>query len=133
MKSAMLRGRYLALLGPLCLAAAVPPRSPDPQLWVSNELSNTVTVISPRTNAVTATIPVGKRPRGLAPSPDRRTVYVALAQDDAVGVIDVAQATLTKTIPAGRDPELVVVSPDGKTLYVSNEEIAHASDRKSVV
>src|SRR5205814_8391373 len=116
-----------ALLAPLCLASASPAPARDPQLWVSNEVSNTISVIAPRTNAVTATITVGKRPCGLALSPDRRTVYVALGQDDAVGVIDVAQAKLTRTIPAGRDPELVVVSPDGKTLYVSNEEIAHVS------
>src|SRR5881409_1952521 len=87
-------------------------RTADPQLWVSNEVGNTITVISPRTNAVRATIAVGKRPRGLALSPDNRTVYVALGQDDAVGLIDVAKAAMTKTLAAGRDPELVVVSPD---------------------
>src|SRR5439155_6445169 len=115
MNPAMLRGRYLALLGPLCLAAAVPTHSPDPQLWVSNELSNTLSVISPRSNGVTATIPVGKRPRGLGGSPDRRPVYVALGQDAAVGVTDIAQAKLRRRSPAGRDPGLVGVSPDGKT------------------
>src|SRR3989475_8375608 len=116
-----------ALLAALCLATASPAPARDPQLWVSNEVSNTISVIAPRTNTVTATITVGKRPRGMALSPDGRTVYVALGQDDAVGVIDVAKATLTRTIPVGRDPELVVVSPDGGTLFVSNEEIAHAS------
>src|SRR5947207_13950942 len=63
----------------------------------------------------------------MALSPDRRTVYVALGQDDAVGVVDVASGQMTRTIPANRDPELVVLSPDGKVAYVSNEEIAHAS------
>jgi len=116
-----------AVLAPLCLASASLAPARDPQLWVSNEVSNTISVIAPRTNAVTATITVGKRPRGLVLSPDRRTVYVALGQDDAVGVIDVAQGKLTRTIPAGRDPELVAVSPDGATVFVSNEEIAHAS------
>src|SRR5437773_12043530 len=127
MRSAMTRARYGALLAPLCLAGAGPTRSADPQLWVSNELGNTITVVSPRTNAVRATIAVGKRPRGMALSPDKRTVYVALGQDDAVGVIDVASGQMTRTIPANRDPELVVLSPDGNVAYVSNEEIAHAS------
>src|SRR5437660_678139 len=116
-----------ALLAPLCLASASPAPARDPQLWVSNEVSNTISVIAPRSNAVTATITVGRRPRGMALSPDGRTVYVALGQDDAVGVIDVAQGKLIRTIPTGRDPELVAVSPDGATLFVSNEEIAHAS------
>ena len=56
MRSAMTRARYGALLAPLCLAGAGPTRSADPQLWVSNELGNTITVVSPRTNAVRATI-----------------------------------------------------------------------------
>src|SRR2546425_10957658 len=60
-------------------------------------------------------------------SPDGHTVYVALGQDDAIGVIDVARAAVTGTVPAGRDPQLVGVSPDGHTLFVANEEIAHAS------
>src|SRR2546425_8032611 len=63
----------------------------------------------------------------MALSPDKRTVYVALGQDDALGVVDVASSRMTRTIPANRDPELVVLSPDGKVAYVSNEEIAHAS------
>src|SRR5438034_7936916 len=44
-------------------------------------------------------------------SPDHRTAYVALGEDNALGVIDVAAAKMTGTLPAGRDPELVVLSP----------------------
>src|ERR1051326_6074446 len=102
-------------------------RSAGPALYVSNEVANTLSVISPQSNSVVATIAVGKRPRGLAASPDRRTSYGALGQDDALGVIDVASGKMTRTIPVGRDPELVMLSPDGKVAYVSNEEIAHAS------
>src|SRR3989475_56240 len=119
----------------LCAAAFAAPllltgarsASPEQLLYVSNELPNTISAIAPHTNTVVATIAVGKRPRGMALSPDRRTVYVALGEDDALGVVDVASAKQTQTIPAGRDPELVVLSPDGKIAYVSNEEIAHAS------
>src|SRR5437870_4560322 len=92
-----------ATLAALCLASASPAPVRDPQLWVSNEVGNSISVVAPRTNTVTATITVGKRPRGMALSPDGRTVYVgAQRQDDAVGVIDVAKATLTRTIPVGR-------------------------------
>src|SRR3954454_21021367 len=39
----------------------------DDHLWVSNEPKDTVTELDPKTNAVLATIPVGKRPcSGLA-------------------------------------------------------------------
>src|SRR5256885_17219837 len=101
------RARALAL--PLLLATALPlpTRSGGPSLYVSIEIDNSVAVISPRTNTVVATIAVGKRPRGMAARPDRRTVYVALGQDDALGGIDVASGKLTRTIPAGREPQLV--------------------------
>jgi len=49
------------------------------QIFVSNEKSGDLTVISSDGFKVVATIPVGKRPRGIRASPDGRTVYVALS------------------------------------------------------
>jgi len=49
------------------------------QIFVSNEKSDDVTVINGGDNRVIATIPVGKRPRGIHASPDGKTVYVALS------------------------------------------------------
>src|SRR4051794_40772421 len=46
---------------------------------VSNEKSGDVTLIDGATQKVIATIPVGKRPRGIHPSPDGRALYVALS------------------------------------------------------
>src|SRR6201995_5032544 len=51
----------------------------DYQIFVSNEKSGTVTVINGADFKVSATIPVGKRPRGIHASPDGKTVYVALS------------------------------------------------------
>src|SRR5256885_12441378 len=104
-----------------------PTRSGGPSLYVSNEVDNTVAVISPQMNSVVATIVVGRRPRGLAASPDRRTVYVALGQDDALGVIAVATGKMTRTAPAGPAPKPVGPSPAAKVASVSNEEIPTAS------
>src|SRR5437762_2664499 len=100
------RRRAAVWAASLGLMSALGASSREPLLYVSNEIPNTISVVSPRTNAVLATVPVGKRPRGMALSPDRRTVYVALGQDDAVGVVDVASGQMTRTIPANRDPEL---------------------------
>src|SRR2546423_9983943 len=115
--------RAAALTAPLLLLSVFGAGSREPQLYVSNEIPNTIAVVSPRTNAVVATIPVGQRPRGMALSPDRRTVYVALGQDDALGVVDVASGRVTRTVPADRDPRLVGLSPDGKVAYGSDGEI----------
>jgi YVTN family beta-propeller protein len=49
------------------------------QIFVSNERSGTVTVIDGSDFHIIATIPVGKRPRGIHASPDGRRVYVALS------------------------------------------------------
>jgi YVTN family beta-propeller protein len=48
-------------------------------VYVTNEKSGDVTVIDPGTHTVVATIPVGKRPRGIHVSPDGKTVYVAVS------------------------------------------------------
>src|SRR5512140_1424383 len=47
------------------------------RVYVTNERSGDVTVIDGATLKVTATLPVGERPRGIHPGPDGRTVYVA--------------------------------------------------------
>src|SRR5579862_3509505 len=49
------------------------------QIVVSNERSNDITLISGADYSVLATIPVGKRPRGIHGSPDGKLVYVALS------------------------------------------------------
>src|SRR6266516_1117712 len=121
------RRHAAAFAAPLLLLSVFGAGSREPQLYVSNEIPNTIAVVSARTNAVVATIPVGQRPRGMALSPDKRTVYVALGQDDALGVVDVASGRMTRTIPANRDPALVVRWPQSKRASGSNEGVAAAS------
>jgi len=55
-------------------AASVPYR-----VYVTNERSGELTVINGADFSVIATIPVGKRPRGIHVSPDGKTVYVAVS------------------------------------------------------
>jgi YVTN family beta-propeller protein len=50
--------------------------------YVTNGGDNTVSVIATATNTVTATIPVGAGPGGVAVSPDGNTVYVANGGDN---------------------------------------------------
>jgi YVTN family beta-propeller protein len=51
----------------------------DYLIYVSNERSGDLTVINGNDFKVTATIPVGKRPRGVHVSPDGKLIYVALS------------------------------------------------------
>src|SRR6202142_1592922 len=71
---------------PVFLAAAliavpgIAARAAAPyQVYVTNERSGDVTVINGGDFSVAATIPVGKRPRGIHVSPDGKVVYVALS------------------------------------------------------
>jgi YVTN family beta-propeller protein len=93
--------------------------------YITNFLGNTVSVVDTTTNTVTATIPVGQGPEGVAVSPDGSTVYVANNPAGTVSVIATASNTVTATIPVaplGLSIAIfgLAVTPDGSTLYVAN-------------
>src|SRR5882762_7814907 len=121
------RRRLAALATLLVFASAFGAGAREPQLYVSNELPNTISVISPRTNAVVATIPVGNRPRGMALSPDKRTVYVVLAQGDVHGPLVGAQRHATRAIAHrdGRDHGVGARGDDGDGIgeFVADVEL----------
>jgi YVTN family beta-propeller protein len=80
----MMANRYLkraigvVVLGSLSLGSASGTASAAGwRIFVSNEKSNDITVIDGADLKVIATVPVGKRPRGIHASPDNRSVYVA--------------------------------------------------------
>ena len=56
-----------------------PPAPGAYRIYVTNEVSGDLSVIDSSTNSVIATVPLGKRPRGIHASPDRKTIYVALS------------------------------------------------------
>jgi YVTN family beta-propeller protein len=71
-------------------------------------------------------------PMGVAVSPDAKTAYVVLDNNDTLTKIDLTASTPKEgsEIRVGNVPHSVVISPDGKTAYVSNEagRIATAND-----
>src|ERR1700738_2047497 len=89
--------------------------------YVSNEKSNTVSVIDTDKWVVTNTIKVGQRPRGIEFTRDGKFVLVAVADDDTIQMIDTATQEVTDTLPSGPDPELFVQDKAGRVLYVANE------------
>jgi YVTN family beta-propeller protein len=83
----------------------------------NNASSNNVSVIDTRTNKVTATVPVGAGPWGVAVSPDGRKVYTANWYY-TVSVIDTATNAVT-SIPniwngVGGNTMGIAVSRDGR-------------------
>src|SRR5580698_4169833 len=87
--------------------------------YVSNEKSNTVSVIDTDKMETVATIKTGQRPRGIEVSRDDKSVYVALGDDDIIQVIDAKTLTVVGDLPSGPDPEQFAIDPAGKLLYVA--------------
>jgi len=126
-------------------ASEKPPESPY-YVYVTNEKSGDLSIIDPLKNEVIATVPLGKRPRGIHVSLDGKTIYVALSgsaiggpgvdesklpppdkKADGIGVFDVPSRKLVRVIASGSDPEEFDLSKDGKLIYISNEDAAVAS------
>lgn len=91
-----------------------------PRAYVTNVLSNSVSVVGTATPRVEATIPVGREPRGIALSPDAAWAYVTNTKDNSVSVIETATNRVVATVRVGRGPQGVAVAPDGRFLYVVN-------------
>src|SRR5215468_469716 len=89
--------------------------------YVSNEKSNTITVIDTDKFEPVKTIKVGQRPRGIDLTKDGKFVLVAVGDDDTIQMIDTATGEITGTLPSGPDPEFFAQDPAGKFLYVANE------------
>ena len=101
-----------------------PPNSN--KLYVSNEDSNSVSVVSKTSLSVTATIllPVGSKPHHINFSPNGRFVYVAEFGSNKIAVIDTAADALvaefvTNPAPTAA-PHAVWISQDNRTLYAAN-------------
>jgi YVTN family beta-propeller protein len=71
-------------------------------------------------------------PTGVAVSPDGKTAYAVLDNNDTLAKIDLTAATPTEgtQLRVGNVPQSVVISADGSTAYVSNEagRIATSND-----
>jgi len=71
-------------------------------------------------------------PTGIAVSPDGRSAYAVLDNNNTLAKIDLTQPTPVEgpEIRVGNVPHSVVITPDGKTAYVSNEggRLVKASD-----
>ncbi|MGH9206790.1 MAG: choice-of-anchor tandem repeat GloVer-containing protein, partial [Acidimicrobiales bacterium] len=91
-----------------------------PPAYVTNTGSNTVSVLDPATNTVTATVTVGVKPEGVAVAPDGQHAYVTNAGSNNVSVIDTSTNTVAATVPVGVAPKGVAINPTGLHAYVTN-------------
>jgi YVTN family beta-propeller protein len=101
--------------------------------YVTNNGSNTVSVVNSSTLATISQIPVHAGPADVAITADGERAYVtlpgpigfsgtlpAVGNGNSVAVIDTASASVVNTITVGPSPTHVVSSPDGSRIYVVN-------------
>src|SRR3989475_11434648 len=105
------------LLGVLVLSPVV--WAGTPQAYITNLNDNTVSVIDTASNTVTATVPVGTFPNGVAVTPDGARVYVANVLDGTGSGSATASDTVTATVTGGVVPVGVAGTPDGGHGYVA--------------
>lgn len=98
--------------------------------YVSNQLSNDISVIDLSVNEVRTIISVGSAPREIAILPNGKKAYVGNTGisgglsgyqfGNTVSVLDIENDLFVKDIPVGLEPQSVVIDPDGKKAYVSD-------------
>jgi YVTN family beta-propeller protein len=102
----------------------------DVRVSVPMNLSNiTCFPNSPPGTTGSSAVPCGQTlaatsyPTGIAISPDGKTAYVVLDNNDTLTKIDLTATTPTEgpEVRVGNVPHSVVITPDGTTAYVSNE------------
>src|SRR5216684_1863888 len=121
-KSGAFLGAFLGLAAAAFLAGCG-PKTPTYKVYVTNEASGDLTIIDPVKMEALATVPLGKRARGIHPSADGKLIYVALSGSpfappgvdestlpppdksaDGIGVFDIDQNKMLRKVTGGSDP-----------------------------
>jgi YVTN family beta-propeller protein len=92
----------------------------EPFAYIANRIGNTVSVVDTASNTVTATVPVGANPWGIAVNQAGTRVYTANQTANTVSVINTGTNTVTATVPMGNQPLGIAVNPAGTRVYVGN-------------
>jgi YVTN family beta-propeller protein len=91
-------------------------------VWVTNQYSNSVSIISASSNAVIANILVGSLPNTVAWDSDNNTIYIADSGSNSVSVISAISNTLVANISVGQTPEGITYDPVNNEVYVASSE-----------
>lgn len=95
------------------------------KMYTANRISNTVSAVAVDTGTLSAPgrmvhISTGKRPEGMAVSPDGAEVWIGNTGDGTIDIIDVASNTIKQSFAVGKVPIRMKFTPDGKNVLVSD-------------
>src|SRR6267142_71311 len=98
--------------------------------YVSNEKSNTVSVIDTDKQQVVDTLPSGPDPELFVQDKAGKILYVANENDNTVTIIDIERRARVGDVQVGVEPEGMAISPDGRFLINTSEttNMAHFID-----
>jgi len=91
-------------------------------IFVSNERTNNLIVIDPKTYAVVKDIRTSRRPRDMHFNADHSKLYVACGDDDVIDILDVASLEVVGKLATGASPETFALDEARRRIYVANEE-----------
>ena len=95
----------------------------DGMLYVTTEISQSVTIIDPRTFKIVGEIPTGQpESHMLAISSDGTRGYTANVGPGTVSVLDIANRKTLSVIPVASHVQRISVSTDGKWVFTSDTE-----------
>lgn len=89
--------------------------------YVTNERSDSVSIVDLEGRRVVATLPAGDAPAGLALSPDETTLFVANWFGNDISVLDLKRGVEMTRLAGGSNPYALAVSADGTRLLVANQ------------
>lgn len=92
------------------------------QLWVNNDVDNTISVINLNTNTVVQTIDIGMKPHDIFLTQDATKAYISIINpetsvSDKVFMYSTASYTKTGEVAVGKDPHLFHL-PGSNRLFV---------------
>ena len=90
------------------------------RLYVTNHMSDLVTVLNAKTNQIITMIPTGETPHSADLSPDGSSLAVTSYSGNEVFLINTATDKQVAVIRVGREPLDVTYSPDGRYLFTVN-------------
>ena len=91
-------------------------------IFISNENSDTVTVLDVESKKLIKSIETGGRPRDMKFNKEQSLLYVVVSEENHIAVIDIDKLEIIYYIDTGDDPEIFDIDPDGNIIAVSNED-----------
>ena len=118
----MIKNKNLFLLLLAFLIAIYLKSAYSDYIFVSNENSDSITILDEKNKKIIKSISTGGRPRDMKFSKDKTKLYIVVSEENHIAILNLNKLKITGYIKTGDDPEIFDISPNGKLLAVSNED-----------